>query len=183
MALAELHQPDQLLASPMGSAGAVSGAGGGGGDRAGAERTSRVLLRRRRAWAGAAVFPLHGKHNTGECASALRPGLRWAQDIGLSLQESVDLPEVNVPRLEATDHREIRDEDIEGMATQCRATWGLGTGPITDALLVLENAGIVVVKEEVGTVKMDGLSNWSTADSRTYVPDCPRQGHLRPLPA
>ncbi len=95
--------------------------------------------------------------------------LRWAQDIALNLQEWVDLPEVNVPRLDVTDHREIRDEDIERMATECRRAWGLGTGPIADVLLVLENAGIVVVKEEVGTAKMDGLSNWSAVDNRPYV--------------
>ncbi|MEQ8966440.1 MAG: XRE family transcriptional regulator [Azospirillaceae bacterium] len=95
--------------------------------------------------------------------------MRWAQDISLSLQEWVDLPEVNVPRLDVTDHREIRDEDIEYMANECRAAWELGAGPIADMLLVAENAGIAVVKEEVGTVKMDGLSNWSTADGRPYV--------------
>jgi Zn-dependent peptidase ImmA (M78 family) len=95
--------------------------------------------------------------------------LRWAQDIALSLQQWVDLPEVNVPRLDVTDHREIRDEDIERMANECRHLWELGVGPIADVLLVLENAGIVVVKEEVGTVKMDGLSNWSEADNRPYV--------------
>ena len=95
--------------------------------------------------------------------------LRWAQDIALSLQQWVDLPEVNVPRLDVTDHREIRDEDIERMAKECRHLWELGVGPIADVLLVLENAGIAVVKEEVGTVKMDGLSNWSEADKRPYV--------------
>ena len=95
--------------------------------------------------------------------------LRWAQDIALSLQEWVDLPDVNMPRLDVSDHREIRDEDIEGMANECRAAWELGAGPIADVLLVFENAGIVVIKEEVGTVKMDGLSNWSMADDRPYV--------------
>ena len=95
--------------------------------------------------------------------------LRWAQDIALCLQEWVDLPEVKVPSLDVTDHREIRDEDIERMAYECRALWDLGIGPISDVLLVLENAGIVVVKEETGTVKMDGLSNWSVADGRPYV--------------
>ena len=95
--------------------------------------------------------------------------LRWAQDISLSLQEWVDLPEVKVPRLDATDYRQITPEEIEHMADECRNVWELGTGPISDVLLVLENAGIVVVKVEVGTVKMDGLSNWSDADHRPYA--------------
>ena len=99
-----------------------------------------------------------------------RARLRWAQEIALSLQEWVDLPEVDVPLLEGiSDYREIRDQDIEAMANECRAVWVLGGGPITDVLLVMENAGIMVVKEEVGSVKMDGLSNWSAADSRPYV--------------
>ena len=98
-----------------------------------------------------------------------RARLRWAQDIAHGLQEWLDLPAVNVPRLDVADHREIRDEDIERMAGECRTVWNLGKGPIADVLLVLENAGIVVIKEEVGTVKMDGLSNWSAADGRPYV--------------
>ena len=95
--------------------------------------------------------------------------LRWAQEIALSLQEWVDLPDVNVPSLDVTDHREIRDEDIESMANRCRVEWELGAAPVIDVLLVLENAGVVVVKEEVGSVGMDGLSNWSTVDDRPYV--------------
>ena len=99
-----------------------------------------------------------------------RARLRWAQEIVLSLQEWVNLPEVNVPCLEdVTDYREIGDAAIETMANRCRAVWELGAGPIADLLLVLENAGVVVIKDEVGSVKMDGLSNWSTADNRPYV--------------
>ncbi len=99
----------------------------------------------------------------------MRSRLRWAQDIALCLQDWVDLPEVDVPCLDVADHREIRDEDVERMATECRDRWNLGIGPISDVLLVLENAGIVVFKEETGTVKMDGLSNWSAMDGRPYV--------------
>ncbi len=95
--------------------------------------------------------------------------LRWAQDIALCLQEWVDLPKVGMPCLHVTDHREIGNEDIERMAAECRVMWDLGIGPISDVLLVLENAGIVVIKEETGTVKMDGLSNWSAVDERPYV--------------
>ena len=99
-----------------------------------------------------------------------RARLRWPQEIALSLQEWVDLPEVDVPLLEGvSDYREIGDRDIEAMAYECRSVWELGGGPITDVLLVLENAGVVVVKEEVGSVRMDGLSTWWAADSRPYV--------------
>lgn len=95
--------------------------------------------------------------------------LRWAQNISLRLQEWVDLPPVNVPKFETDDHMKIHNEDIEQIADECRARWKLGKGPISDVLLVLENAGIVVVKEEVGTAKMDGVSHWSKADDRPYM--------------
>ena len=99
-----------------------------------------------------------------------RARLRWAQEIALSLQEWVDLPPVNVPSLSGvTDYREVRQGDIEAMANACRARWELGEGPITHVLLVLENAGVVVVKEEVGSVRLDGLSGWSALDGRPYV--------------
>lgn len=98
-----------------------------------------------------------------------RARLRWAQDIALTLQEWVDLPALDVPVLEATDYRDIRDADIEKMANACRTRWNLGSGPISDLLLVLENAGICITKEEVGSAQMDGLSNWSSVDRRAYM--------------
>jgi Zn-dependent peptidase ImmA (M78 family) len=36
-------------------------------------------------------------------------------------------------------------------------------------LLIMENAGVCVVKEEVGSVAMDGVSHWSDVDQRPYV--------------
>ena len=107
--------------------------------------------------------------------------LRWAQDISVCLQDWVDLPEVRVPRIQATDHREIRDEDIEARAAECRDAWNLGAGPISDVLLAIENAGVVVVQEEVGTAKMDGLSNWSDADGRPYIMIAADQSDVCPV--
>ena len=99
-----------------------------------------------------------------------RARLRWVQEIALSLQEWVDLPVVDVPVMkDLSDYRAIRHQDIETMANRCREAWELGGGPIVDVLLVLENAGIVVIKDEVGSVRMDGLSNWWAADRRPYV--------------
>lgn len=95
--------------------------------------------------------------------------LRWAQDISLELQQWLDLPAVEVPQLDAADYRDIRDGDIEEIASECRRRWELGSGPISDVMLAAENAGVVVVREEVGSATMDGLSNWSAADGRPYV--------------
>jgi len=95
--------------------------------------------------------------------------LRWGQDISLKLQEDIDLPEVNLLSPDLGDYKEITNSQIEKIASECRKMWGLGIAPISDMLLVLENAGIVVIKEEVGVASMDGLSNWSSADNRPYI--------------
>jgi Zn-dependent peptidase ImmA (M78 family)/transcriptional regulator with XRE-family HTH domain len=98
-----------------------------------------------------------------------RARLRWAQDISLKLQEWLDLPDVDVPQLDAVDYRDIREADFEDMASVCRERWGIGQGPISDVMLSVENAGICVIKEEIGSAAMDGLSNWSSADGRPYM--------------
>jgi Zn-dependent peptidase ImmA (M78 family) len=95
--------------------------------------------------------------------------LRWAQDIAVALQEWLELPSVDIPMIETSDHRQIRDEDIEAIAAECRRRWGLGVGPISDMMLAVENAGVIVVREEVGTASMDGVSNWSDLDNRPGI--------------
>ena len=96
--------------------------------------------------------------------------LRWAQEITLILQDYLDLPVCNVPDLMGTrDFRTLDDTDIERMATECRRYWGLGDGPISDIHLLMENHGIIVVHDEVGSAAMDGLSAWSVADNRAYI--------------
>tara|TARA_B100000949_G_scaffold156070_1_gene137200 strand:- start:1410 stop:2234 length:825 start_codon:yes stop_codon:yes gene_type:complete len=64
---------------------------------------------------------------------------------------------------------ELDDDDIDLAAAQVREAWGLGRGPIGDVILAMENAGIVVGYDVVGSAKMDGLCNWSSEDGRPYV--------------
>lgn len=123
-------------------------------------------------------IPAHGRHpvffrsmasTTLQLRKRTSARLRWLQDISLYLQEWVDLPAVDVPTFNFADHLSINNEDIENAAMECRNRWGLGLGPIADLLLVLENAGIILCKDETGSVKMDGLSNWSESDERPYM--------------
>ncbi|KIX11866.1 helix-turn-helix domain-containing protein [Dethiosulfatarculus sandiegensis] len=95
--------------------------------------------------------------------------MRWLQEISIFLQELVELPAVNVPQIGVKNYQEIAENDIEKAADSCRKLWGLGNGPILNLLLALENNGIVIGKEKIGSTKMDGLSNWCELDGRPYL--------------
>ncbi|PWB41500.1 MAG: hypothetical protein C3F19_05740 [Rhodocyclales bacterium] len=84
-------------------------------------------------------------------------------------QEWVEWPTVNVPSENAKDYLTIRDEDIETIALNLRKHWKLGVGPITDVILAMENAGVVISGEELGYTNMDGVSKWFDCDARPYV--------------
>jgi Zn-dependent peptidase ImmA (M78 family)/transcriptional regulator with XRE-family HTH domain len=106
---------------------------------------------------------------TKEAQTIAHVRLKWLNEVSLVLQEWVDWPSVSIPRLGANDHLKITDADIEHAAQQCRREWKLGLGPISDMVLVLENAGVICVREELGYTRMDGASQWFDTDGRPYV--------------
>lgn len=96
--------------------------------------------------------------------------LEWVRDITEVVAHYIALPRVDVPDLLAcADWRTLRDEDIEGLATELRRHWRLGLGPIANVLTPIEKAGIIVACDEMGTTNLDGLCRWSAADGRPYV--------------
>ncbi len=99
----------------------------------------------------------------------LEARLDWAQELALVLEEFVDFPEVKLPDREFTDPIKIDSGDIEAAAQECRELWRLGSGPMPDVALALENAGIILVREETGIAQIEGLSAWSTLLKRPIV--------------
>lgn len=96
--------------------------------------------------------------------------MRWLQEISHVVQHYVDFPAIDVPDvLGASSYRQLRDEDIEQIALDLRSHWGLGDGPITDVVSLMERIGIVVGSIEMGTSKLDGLCSWSAEDQRPHV--------------
>lgn len=98
-----------------------------------------------------------------------RVRLNWVAEISGLLGQWVNLPKVNVPHISEEAFLKITDSEIETLAYECRRAWGLGMGPIPDVVLALENAGIVFSRSEIGYLKMDGVSHWSSLDNRPYV--------------
>jgi Zn-dependent peptidase ImmA (M78 family)/DNA-binding XRE family transcriptional regulator len=96
--------------------------------------------------------------------------MRWLQHISLSLQETLEFPAVNLPEFVTPKaYLRLREEDLERTAENMRLFWRLGEGPITNAVLVAENAGVVVGIDEIGSTKIDGQANWLAEDSRPYI--------------
>lgn len=95
--------------------------------------------------------------------------LEWLEEVSYKLQESLEFPDINIPSYDGGDVRLIQDCEIESLAEECRDRWGLGRGPISDVVHVLESFGAVVARSEIGYVKMDGVSRWSDVDDRPYI--------------
>lgn len=95
--------------------------------------------------------------------------LKWLNELSLTLQQWLEWPEINLPTLDKVDYKNISEEEIEEAANLCRNTWKLGLGPISNMLLVLENAGVICTREELGYTRMDGASQWFKTDERPYV--------------
>ncbi|OGT54763.1 MAG: hypothetical protein A3E01_18795 [Gammaproteobacteria bacterium RIFCSPHIGHO2_12_FULL_63_22] len=97
--------------------------------------------------------------------------VEWLAEVAGQLEAYVDYPPVNVPRFGFAKASEISDADIETAAQACREAWGLKDGPIADVVLVLENAGVIVAREETGLARIEGLSTWNQ-DGRPFVLLC-----------
>jgi Zn-dependent peptidase ImmA (M78 family) len=95
--------------------------------------------------------------------------LIWSQDVALALSEFVDYVPLNVPTRDFKEPDGIASQDIEEAAAECRSAWRLGRAAIQDVALAVESAGVIVVREETGVPKIEGLSAWSAALERPFV--------------
>lgn len=85
--------------------------------------------------------------------------MQWAGDIGMLLERFIDLPAVNFPDFEFDLERGDED-DIERAAEALRDHWGLGRGPIRGLAAIMEQNGILIVRELVRCQDMDAVSCW-----------------------
>lgn len=93
----------------------------------------------------------------------------WSKELALSLEQFVEFNDVDLPDPGFSDPTRITDDDIEAAAIECRERWKLGDLPIADVVLALENAGVIVVREDLGIEKIEGVSSWCDASRRPFV--------------
>lgn len=95
----------------------------------------------------------------------------WLTEIAAYLREFVTFPPVNYPRFEVPrDPRELSWEDVEDFAARTREFWGLGDGPISNLVWLLENKGAVVARGMVEADELDAFSEWHEWQATANTP-------------
>jgi Zn-dependent peptidase ImmA (M78 family)/DNA-binding XRE family transcriptional regulator len=98
-----------------------------------------------------------------------RVRLRWLRDIEKYLTDFVALPAANIPDLRLnTNPMLLSDDEIEEAADELRQCWRLGEAPVANMVLLLENHGVVIARDQLGAESLDGISQL-TDDARPLV--------------
>lgn len=94
----------------------------------------------------------------------------WLIEIVQYLGRFVRLPAYDVPTLDLPpDVAQISPEQIETAASQCRQAWGLGDGPISNVVWLLENHGCVVSRFPFESESLDAFSHWNAELGRAFI--------------
>lgn len=110
------------------------------------------------------------KRSLGQLRDKADARLGFVEAIDEALSDYVHLPDVDVPDfMDGRDFRTLRLDDIQRIANDLRDYWDLGDGPIDDLLLIIENGGVVVAEDNIGSADLDGVSRWSETSQRPYI--------------
>jgi Zn-dependent peptidase ImmA (M78 family)/transcriptional regulator with XRE-family HTH domain len=92
---------------------------------------------------------------------------KWFVQTTRYLFDLVTFPNVEVPCVAPTNGNRYTEDEIEGAAEECRRRWGLGVGPISNVVGLLETNGIAICRYEVSHEKIEAFSFWS--GSRPFI--------------
>jgi Zn-dependent peptidase ImmA (M78 family)/DNA-binding XRE family transcriptional regulator len=83
----------------------------------------------------------------------------WLEDIYSVYNSYINFPEINFIPAESVDYENISDEDIEKIAMELRAQWGMGLGPIANLMDFVEANGIVAGRANLES-DIEAVSVW-----------------------
>lgn len=93
----------------------------------------------------------------------------WLAQSAFAFDPMVNFPAVNIPSYEpqGSDALNYSDEEIENIAEYVREYFGLGLGPISNVLRLLEAKGVLICRIEIPNENIEAFSFWS--GSRPFI--------------
>lgn len=82
----------------------------------------------------------------------------WFVQVAKTFDDIINYPAVNVPEY---DIKEFGEDGIDEIAERVRADWGLGLGPISNVLALLESNGVLACRYEMPGEKVEAFSFWN----------------------
>ena len=91
--------------------------------------------------------------------------LDWLADVAIALHEYVEFPTIDLsPFQPPSNPLTLGPDDIEMAAREARTHFGLGDGPISNVVWLLENKGVVVTRGYFDEAAMDSFFRWDDGD-------------------
>jgi len=86
----------------------------------------------------------------------------WLGQTAFVFDKAVNYPEVNLPSFEPSSQSSNRysDDEIEDIAEKVRDHFGLGLGPISNVVRLLESKGVIVSRVAIKGEKIEAFSFW-----------------------
>lgn len=86
----------------------------------------------------------------------------WFVQAARYLDDFVNYPDVDIPELAPADPvAGYQFDEIQEAADSCRAQWGLGPGPISNVLALVESKGVAVCRYEMSGENVEAFSFWN----------------------
>ena len=93
---------------------------------------------------------------------------KWFVQTSRYFFDLIKFPDVSIPsRSPVSGDGRYSIDEIEDAAEACRLMWGLGLGPISNVLGLLENNGVIVCRSELQEEDIEAFSFWN--GSRPFV--------------
>lgn len=84
--------------------------------------------------------------------------LAWLEDIIEYLTQFIEFMPSSLPYFDVGDPLALSFERIEDIARECRREFGIGNGPISNVVRLLENHGVILTRQEFDTRTLDAFS-------------------------
>jgi Zn-dependent peptidase ImmA (M78 family)/transcriptional regulator with XRE-family HTH domain len=88
---------------------------------------------------------------------------RWLAQAAFTFESVANFPAVTIPSFEpkSTDTNRYDDEEIEDIAESVRQHFGLGLGPISNVVRLMESVGVIMCRLEMEGESVGAFSFWS----------------------